>query len=84
VGGHRKAKLKAEHAGIVAKYLVQHPRSRVNDLIDFISSQLGPKLDRLTLRRYLKRYGLGCLREAEIAGPSPLLSGERFTEELSS
>jgi hypothetical protein len=84
VGGHRKAKLKAEHAGIVAKYLVQHPRSRVNDLLDFISSQLGPKLDRLTLRRYLKRYGLGCLREAEIAGPSPLLSGEQFTEELSS
>jgi len=84
VGGHRKAKLKAEHAGLVAKYLVEHPGARVKNVLDFVSTQIGPKLDRLTLRRYLKRYGLGCLRNMEIAGPAPLLSVERSTEELSS
>ena len=84
IGGHRKAKLKAEDAGIVAKYLVEHPRARVKELLDFVSTEIGPKLDRLTLRRYLKRYGLGCLRGTEINGASPLLSGERSTEELSS
>jgi hypothetical protein len=82
VGGHRKPKLHAEHAGIVAKYLVEHPRSRVKELLDFIRTEIGPKLDRLTLRRYLKRYGLGCLRGAEIGGAAPLLSAERSTEEL--
>ena len=84
IGGHRKAKLKAEHAGVVAKYLVEHPRARVNDMLDFIQAEIGPQLDRLTLRRYLKRYGLGCLRGMEIDGPSPLFSAERSTEELSS
>lgn len=84
VGGHRKAKLKAEHAGVVAKYLVEHPRARVKELLDFVSTEIGPRLDRLTLRRYLERYGLGCLRGTEIAGPAPLLSAERSTEELSS
>lgn len=81
IGGHRKAKLKAEHAGILAKYLVEHPGARVRELVDFVSGSIGPKLDRLTLRRYLKRYGLGCLRGTEIAGASPLLSAERSTEE---
>jgi hypothetical protein len=82
IGGHRKAKLKAEHAGIVAKYLVEHPRSRVKELLDFIATKIGPTLDRLTLRRYLKRYGLGCLRGPEIGAPAPLFSAERSTEEL--
>jgi hypothetical protein len=84
VGGHRKAKLKPEHAGRVAKYLVGHPGASVKEVLDFVSTEIGPKLDRLTLRRYLKRYGLGCLRSAEIAEPAPFLSVERVMEELSS
>lgn len=84
VGGHRKMKLKAEHAGVVGKYLVEHPQARVKELIDFIGTAIGPTLDRLTLRRYLKRFGLGCLRGTQVGGPSPLFSAAPVSEERSS
>jgi hypothetical protein len=84
VGGHRKMKLKAQHAGVVGKYLVEHPQARVKELIDFIGTTIGPTLDRLTLRRYLKRFGLGCLRGTKVGGPSPLFSAAPVSEERSS
>ena len=61
--GHRAPKLSPEQAGPIAKYLVQHPGARVEAILQFISKDLGVEIDRLTLRRYLKRYGLGCLRD---------------------
>lgn len=82
-GGHRKPKLKAEHAGVVAKYLVEHPNAEVNDILEFIKTKIGVTMDRLTLRRFVKRYGLGCLRGESIAATPPLLA-RRSMEALSS
>jgi hypothetical protein len=73
VGGHRKPKLEAHHSGPIAKFLVDHPRARVQDVLDFISRDIGVTIDRLTLRRYIERYGLGCLRGDAIAD-SPFFS----------
>ena len=60
--GRGKAKLGPEHAGLVAKYLVDHSNAKVNEILAFIKSEFGVTMDRLTLRRYINRYGLGCLR----------------------
>lgn len=69
--GRGKAKLGPEHAGLVAKYLVEHPRSKVKEILAFIKNEFGVTMDRLTLRRYISRYGLGCLR-GEIHTGAPL------------
>jgi hypothetical protein len=82
VGGHRKPKLEAHHAGVIAKFLVDHPHALVQDLLDFITNELGVTIDRLTLRRYIARYGLGCLR-GELVTNAPLFSAEPVTEEPS-
>lgn len=80
--GHRKAKLEAHHAGVVAKFLVEHPRALVQEVLDFIAKELGITIDRLTLRRYVARYGLGCLR-GELVAEAPLFSAELTTAERS-
>lgn len=84
VGGHRKPKLQAKHAGVVAKYIAANPRARVQQIIEHIQETTGVVIDRLTLRRYLKRYGLGCLRGERVAPPTPLFSEARSTAEHSS
>lgn len=61
--GRGKPKLGPESAGVVAKYLVEHPRARSKDLISYVLETLGVELDRKTMRVYLQRYGLGCLRQ---------------------
>lgn len=77
--GRGKPKLGPEHAGTVAKFLVEHPSSQVRDIIAFIHAELGVELDRKTLRVYLARYGLGCLR-GELLVDSPLLSEAQTSE----
>lgn len=69
--GHAAARLKPEHAGPIAKYLVEHPRAKAPQILQFVTETFGVTMDRLTLRRYLARYGLGCLRE-ERAQDAPL------------
>jgi transposase len=81
--GHRPTKLKREQVGLVARFLSQNKRCTVAELLTFIHHSFGVQLDRLTLRRFLKRYGLGCLREEEV-GDTPLLSDAPSTQEPSS
>jgi transposase len=69
--GHAPPKLKPEHAGPIAKYLVEHPRAKAPQLLQYVTETFGVTMDRLTLSRYLARYGLGCLRE-EKAQDTPL------------
>jgi transposase len=71
VEGHRQPKLKAEHAGPVAKYLVEHPSAKVKPILAYIKKDLDVEVDRLTLRRFFKRYGLGCLR-GDLVTDTPL------------
>lgn len=80
VVGHRKPKLAPEHAGLLAKYLVEHKGAKVNDILAFIEREVGVSMDRLTLRRYIKRYGLGCLRDDQHADDgAPLFSAQPST-----
>jgi hypothetical protein len=76
VRGHQRPKLEAKDAGVVAKFLVEHPKAQVHDVLEFIGQALGVLVDRLTLRRFVGRYGLGCLRGEEVE-PRPLFSGPR-------
>jgi len=69
--GRGKAKLGPEHAGLVAKYLVEHPSAKVNEILAYIEKEFGVTMDRLTFRRYITRYGLGCLR-GEVHTDAPL------------
>lgn len=83
---HRQPKLRAEHAGPIAKYLVDHPRCRQADVVDFIEQAFQIHVDTLTLRRFFKAYGLGVLRPdrahvEERNGAAPFLSDAPTSEE---
>ena len=62
LGRHRQSKLHAEHAGPIAKYLVDHPDSTQAEVVAFIARELTIHVDPQTLRRFFKAYGLGALR----------------------
>ena len=57
--GHRPPKLRREQVGPVAKFLAEHKRCSVAEVLDFLRRTFGVEMDRLTLRRFLARYGLG-------------------------
>ena len=80
--GRPASKLKPEQVGLVARFLSENKRCKVAELLAFIHQSFGVSMDRLTLRRFLKRYGLGCLREERVAD-APLLSGAPSMEEPS-
>jgi transposase len=77
--GHPPTKLKREQVGLVARFLSENKRCTVAQLLAFIHQSFGVSMDRLTLRRFLARYGLGCLREETVA-EAPLLSALPSTE----
>lgn len=68
LGRHRQPKLHPEHAGPVAKYLVDHPRCTQPEVADFIAAELSIVVDTQTLRRFLDAYGLDVLRPDRAAG----------------
>jgi transposase len=64
LGRHRQPKLHAEHAGPIAKYLVDHPHDRQTEVVAFIAHDLGIEVDTVTLRRFLQAYGLDVFRRS--------------------
>jgi len=62
LGRHRQPKLHAEHAGPIAKYLVDHPECTHSEVTMFIASELSIVVDTQTLHRFLDTYGLNVLR----------------------
>jgi transposase len=68
LGRHRQPKLHPEHAGPIAKYLVDHPRCTQPEVADFIAAELSIVVDTQTLRRFLEAYGLDVLRPDRAAG----------------
>lgn len=77
--GHPPTKLKREQVGLVARFLSENKRCSVAELLAFIHRSFGVQMDRLTLRRFLVRYGLGCLRQESVAD-APFLSDVPSTE----
>lgn len=79
LGRHRTPKLRPEHAGPIAKYLVEHPDGGTDEILAFVRSALGITVDRHTLQRFSATYGLGVLRggrEASEGGDErPFFSG---------
>jgi hypothetical protein len=88
LGRHRTPKLSPEHAGPIAKYLVEHPDSTVEDILAFVRSALGISVDRQTLRRFSKTYHFEVLRgradESEGEDERPFFSAARALEVPSS
>lgn len=72
---HRQPKLHAEHAGPIAKYLVEHPCCTQAEVVAFVESELKIAIDVQTLRRFFKAYGLGVLRPER--GDAHEAEGER-------
>jgi hypothetical protein len=62
LGRHRQPKLHPEHAGPIAKFLVDHPGCTQPEVVAFIASDLKIDVDVQTLRRFFDTYGLGVLR----------------------
>jgi transposase len=58
LGRHRQPRLHAEHAGPIAKYLVDHPRCTQSEVVAFIARELSVEIEVQTLRRFLESYGL--------------------------
>lgn len=78
LGRHRQARLRPEHAGPIAKYLVDHPRCTQSDVVAFIARELAIDIEHQTLRRFLAAYGLyvfcpdhhrGAPEEADVSRP---------------
>jgi hypothetical protein len=77
LGRHRQPKLHAEHAGPIAKYLVDHPGCTQVEVTAFVGSELSIVVDPQTLHRFLDAYGLNVLRsdhhgaagEADVSRP---------------
>ncbi len=67
LGRHRQPKLHPEHAGPIAKYLVDHPRSTLPEVVAFIANDLEIEIDPQTLHRFLATYGLDVLRPEQEA-----------------
>jgi hypothetical protein len=67
LGRHRQPKLSAEHAGPIAKYLIDHPRCTQAEMVGNIRASFGIVVEPLTLRRFFKKYGLGVLRKGSTA-----------------
>ena len=90
LGRHRQPKLHPEHAGPIAKYLVDHPECTQLEVTMFIASELSIVVDTQTLHRFLDTYGLNVLRtdhhgageEADTSRPP--WSGARTSGEPSS
>ena len=68
LGRHRQRKLHPEHAGPIAKYLVEHPRCSHPDVAMFIAAELSIVVDSQTVSRFLDAYGLDVLRPPRAAG----------------
>ena len=64
LGRHRQPKLHPEHAGPIAKYLVDHPGATLPEVVAFIASDLGIEVDSQTLHRFVLVYGFDVLRPA--------------------
>ena len=64
--GHRQPKLKAAHAGVVARLLVEHPGASVSQLLSLVQKELGISVERHAFARYIERYGLGLLRQETV------------------
>jgi hypothetical protein len=62
LGRHRQPRLRPEHAGPIAKYLVDHPRCTQPEVVAFIASELKIEIEQQTLRRFLETYGLYVFR----------------------
>jgi transposase len=73
LGRHRQPKLHPEHAGPIAKYLVDHPRCTQPEVADFVAAELSVVVDTQTLRRFLDAYGLNVLRPDRAAGEADVL-----------
>jgi hypothetical protein len=54
LGRHRQPKLHAEHAGPIAKYLVEHPPCRRSEVVAFLANELKVDIDVPTLSRFLE------------------------------
>jgi hypothetical protein len=78
LGRHRQPKLHPEHAGPIAKYLVDHPGCTQVEVAAFVAGELSIVVDPQTLHRFLDAYGLNVLRsdhhgaagEADVSRPS--------------
>jgi hypothetical protein len=78
LGRHRQPKLRPEHAGPIAKYLVDNPGCTQPEVTTFIASELSIVVDTQTLHRFLDAYGLNVLRanshsaagEADVSRPA--------------
>ena len=68
LGRHRQPKLHPEHAGPIAKYLVDHPGCTQIEVARFIAAELSIDVDAQTIGRFLEAYGLGLLRSHHAAG----------------
>ena len=80
IAGHRPPKLFPVNAGPLAKFLITHKDAKVADILAFVKSEFGVSVDRLTLRRYMKKYGLGGLREDDGHEEAPLFWDQPTTE----
>ena len=75
---HRQPKLHPEHAGPIAKYVVDHPECTQLEVTMFIASELSIVVDTQTLHRFLDNYGVnvlsaghhGATGEADASRPS--------------
>ena len=63
----KKPKLRPEHVGAVARFLVDNPQAQLSHVLEFVRKQLGVSVKRHALRRFFLRYSLGELNKERVA-----------------
>jgi hypothetical protein len=61
-----RPKLRPEHVGPLARFLVDNPKATLPQVLRFARSQLGVAVQRHALRRFFRRYSLGFLRQQRV------------------
>jgi hypothetical protein len=64
--GRKKSKLRPEHVGRLARFLVDHPDAQLRQILEFARTELGVSVKRHALRRFLLRYSLGELNKQRV------------------
>ena len=59
-------KLRPEHVGAVARFLVDHPQAQLREVLEFVRKELGVSVKRHALRRFFLRYSLGELNKERV------------------
>lgn len=70
--GRPHGKLLPRYAGPIAQFLCSHPQATRYDVLNFVEATFGVRASRIALYKFLKKYGLESVPDADSAKATPV------------